>query len=78
MRVRGGSPSRSSGGSVGDRDEPRAITELIYSAGDEKRSVREVSMMSICTADTFPKLRVDCSLIAWSLVPIGSERAPDS
>ena len=39
MRVRGGSPSRCSGGSVGDRDEPRAMAALIYSAGDEKRSV---------------------------------------
>ena len=39
MRVRGDSPGRSSGGSVGDRDEPRAIAGLIYSACDEKRSV---------------------------------------
>src|SRR5437762_14196771 len=38
-RVRGDSPGRSSGGSVGDRDEPRAIAGLIYSACDEKRSV---------------------------------------
>src|SRR5215207_4729429 len=39
MRVRGGSPGRPSGGSAGDRGEPRAIAGLIYSAGDEKRSV---------------------------------------
>ena len=39
MRVGGDSPGRSSGGSVGDRDEPRAIAGPIYSAGDEKRSV---------------------------------------
>ena len=32
-------PGRSSGGSAGDRDEPRAIAGLIYSAADEKRSV---------------------------------------
>ena len=37
MRVRG--DNRSSGGAAGDRDEPRVIAELIYSAGDEKRSV---------------------------------------
>ena len=39
MRVGGDSPGRSSGGSVGDRDEPRAIAGPIYSAGDEKRTV---------------------------------------
>jgi hypothetical protein len=37
MRVRG--VGRCSGGSAGDRDEPRAIVGRIYSAGDEKRSV---------------------------------------
>jgi hypothetical protein len=35
MRVGGDSPGRSSGGSVGDRDEPRAIAGPIYSAKDE-------------------------------------------
>ena len=39
MRVGGDSPGRSSGGSVGDRDEPRAIAGPIYSAGDEERTV---------------------------------------
>jgi hypothetical protein len=39
MRVRGDSPGLSSGGSAGDRDEPRVIAGHIYSAGDEKRSV---------------------------------------
>jgi hypothetical protein len=39
MRVGGDSPGRSSGGSGGDRDEPRAIAGPIYSASDEKRSV---------------------------------------
>src|SRR4051812_29377783 len=39
MRVRGDSSGRSSGGSAGDRDEPRVIAGHIYPAGDEKRSV---------------------------------------
>jgi len=39
MRVDGDNTGRSSGGSVGDRDEPKAIAGLIYSAGAEKRSV---------------------------------------
>jgi hypothetical protein len=39
MRVDGDSPGRFSGGSVGDRDEPRAIAGFIYSAAAEKRSV---------------------------------------
>jgi len=67
MRVRGASPGCSSG----DRDEPRITAGLIYSPGDEKRSVPNAWRQRRLGFDNFDmhgghlsKLRVNCSLIA--------------
>lgn len=71
MRVGGDSPGRCSGGSAGDRDEPRAIAGPIYSAGEAGAAAASMpksgfggsllTNMAIC-----PQMRAVCLMVTPS------------